>query len=79
MRRLILLGLAITMVAFCYAQKKWDGGGNNNQWNNDQNWFPDGIPVASDSVVLDNAFVFVSLYGGTAIRKQPCGNSKTDY
>jgi hypothetical protein len=60
MRRSILLGLAITMAAFCYAQKKWDGGGNNNQWNNDQNWFPDGIPVATDSIILDNAFVFVS-------------------
>jgi hypothetical protein len=54
---------------FCQAQKKWDGGGNNNQWYNDQNWFPDGIPTPSDDVILDN-----SLFPLTYLVELPSGN-----
>ena len=70
MKRLILLWLAITLTIFCFPQKKWDGGGNNNQWNNDQNWFPDGIPAVSDEVILDN-----SLFPGSYLVELPSGNS----
>ena len=36
------------------SQVKWDGGGGDNEWNNATNWYPDGLPSASDEVVLDN-------------------------
>lgn len=39
------------------AQKQWDGGGGDNQWNSPANWFPDGVPQPTDGVILDNAFV----------------------
>ena len=57
MRKVIMLGLAISVYISCFAQKKWDGGGNNNQWSDAQNWIPDGIPVSGDNVILDNSFI----------------------
>lgn len=49
--------MAISLIGKVDAQKKWDGGGSSGDWNNAQNWYPDGLPVATDSVVLDNSFV----------------------
>ncbi len=37
-----------------YAQKKWDGGGNDSLWSNPLNWHPDGVPTPTDTVVLNN-------------------------
>lgn len=39
--------------------KKWDRGAGNDNWTDHANWVPDGIPLASDSVVLDHEY-----YGG---------------
>jgi len=40
-----------------YAQKKWDGGGNDTLWSNPLNWYPDGVPTAIDTVVLNNQWI----------------------
>ena len=37
--------------------KKWDGGAGDGQWNTASNWSDDILPVAADSVVLDNSFL----------------------
>ena len=71
--RLILLGVGLTITFICFGQKKWDGGGNNTQWSNDLNWFPDGIPLPSDDVLLDN-----SLFPGSYLVELPSGNSLVD-
>ncbi|MBA4166335.1 MAG: hypothetical protein H0X41_02090 [Chitinophagaceae bacterium] len=39
------------------SQKKWDGGGNDDQWNNPFNWAGDALPGNIDEVVLDNSIV----------------------
>jgi len=61
------------LMAFCllgniFGQKKWDGGGSNGEWSNAQNWYPDGIPISTDSVVLDNTYLLgsysITLPGG---------------
>jgi hypothetical protein len=73
MRRMILFCIAVTAFVTCLAQKKWDGGGNNNQWSNDQNWFPDGVPLLGDDVMLDN-----SLIQGSYVVELPLGNITVD-
>ena len=39
------------------AQKKWDGGGGDNLWNNPLNWHPNGIPNYNDTIVIDNYWI----------------------
>ncbi len=65
-----MMGIALSVTVICFSQKKWDGGGNNNQWNNAQNWFPDGIPGLSDDVLLDHGYV-----SGAYVVELPPGNS----
>lgn len=50
MKTFVLLSLAGSAVG----QKRWDGEGLDSLWSNERNWFPDGIPLASDDVVFDN-------------------------
>lgn len=50
---LILLFISLPV----FAQKKWDGGGGTNAWNNGNNWTGNTVPSASDNVVLDNSVV----------------------
>lgn len=38
------------------AQCKWDGEGNDGQWNNPANWTGDTLPSGMSSVVLDNSY-----------------------
>ncbi len=40
-----------------YGQKKWDGNGGDNNWSTSSNWFPDGVPIPGDLVILDNSLV----------------------
>lgn len=40
-----------------HAQKKWDGDAGTANWNDGANWFPDGVPVPADDVLLDNSMV----------------------
>ncbi len=39
------------------AQKKWDGGGGDNQWSNALNWSGNTLPDIGDDVLLDNSVV----------------------
>ena len=70
MKCLMMLNLVMMVSVLCFAQKKWDGGGNNNQWNNDQNWYPDGVPLPTDDVLLEH-----SLFAGSYTVELPSGNS----
>ncbi|MFM9951661.1 MAG: beta strand repeat-containing protein, partial [Saprospiraceae bacterium] len=38
-----------------WGQKTWDGSSGNN-WNNDNNWTPAGVPGAGDAVIIPNGF-----------------------
>lgn len=38
-------------------QKKWDGGAGTKHWEDPANWYPDGVPIKSDSVLLDNSLI----------------------
>jgi len=56
-----LLSAFLFLSAVSYAQKKWDGGGGNNQWNNALNWTGNTVPLSGENVVLDNS-IFVANY-----------------
>lgn len=43
-----------------YSQKKWDGGGSSNQWNDPLNWTGNTIPGLTEDVILDNSFIGIS-------------------
>lgn len=51
------------------AQKKWDGEGGDGLWSNERNWQPDGIPLPSDDVLINNQHVAgsfkIAFPGGT--------------
>ena len=56
----ILAYFLIVQLAFqnrLYGQKKWNGGGGDNLWNNPNNWHPNGVPEGADTVVLDNQWI----------------------
>ncbi len=49
--------MAMGMLAFsasAVGQKKWDGEGLDSLWSNARNWYPDGIPLPTDDVIIDN-------------------------
>lgn len=52
----LLLLQTLSQYKIC-AQKTWDGGGGDSLWNNPLNWQPDGIPAATDTVILNNQWV----------------------
>jgi hypothetical protein len=64
MMTIFMLALAVSAAG----QKKWDGEGLDSLWSNERNWFPDGIPLPGDDVVIDNE----RLSGGYKI-KLPSG------
>lgn len=39
------------------AQKFWDGGAGTQEWSDAANWQPDGVPLASDDVVLSHQWL----------------------
>jgi fibronectin-binding autotransporter adhesin len=53
----LIAGAAMTTAAQAQT-KTWQGGAENDttNWNNAVNWDPDGVPTASDTVVLTNNF-----------------------
>ena len=57
MKNLVMTGIAVLLIACCFAQKKWDGEGGDDQWSNALNWLPDGVPISSDDVILDNSII----------------------
>ena len=51
---ILMLSLLILQSKFLNAQKKWDGGGGDNQWATAANWTDDIVPISTDDVLLDN-------------------------
>ncbi len=48
---LVLLSVASTGV---WGQKTWDGGAGTNNWGDGNNWNPNGVPIATDAVIISN-------------------------
>lgn len=51
---IFIVSLLMLQSKFLHAQKKWDGGGGDNQWTTAANWTDDIVPVSTDDVLLDN-------------------------
>lgn len=47
--------LLTTAAAPANGQRRWDGEGGDSLWQNPRNWHPDGLPMAGDSVRLDQS------------------------
>ena len=70
-----ILQLLLFFVHFVYvpsfAQLRWDGEAGDGQWTTARNWAGDVLPVITDEVILDNAFVTggytVALPGGNSV------------
>lgn len=45
------------LVTTAFAQRTWDGGGTDNNWNTAANWSPDGVPAAGEAVTFDGTSV----------------------
>lgn len=60
MKRIIILSIGICFCASLDAQVKWDGGGDGVSWNDPANWLPDGVPLATSNVKLDNSTILSS-------------------
>lgn len=53
-----LISLSILFISSTvFSQKRWDGGGGNNDWYTSTNWTTNNFPVVSDNVILDNSIV----------------------
>lgn len=52
-----LLLIILFFAVDSFSQKRWDGGGGDNRWNNGLNWNNNSLPATTDNVVLDNTFV----------------------
>lgn len=61
--------LLATAAGTASAQRRWDGEGGDSLWQNARNWFPDGMPLRDDTVLLDHTLTpsdyRVQLPGGT--------------
>lgn len=51
---ILMLWVMLCLTASAVGQKKWDGEGLDSLWSNERNWFPDGTPLPSDDVIIDN-------------------------
>ena len=50
-----MLCMNILLCAAIHAQKTWDGEAGDSLWHNPKNWFPDGVPLDTEHVLLDNS------------------------
>jgi hypothetical protein len=53
----LFLSACLLVAGKIKSQKLWDGGGGNDRWGNAANWYPDGVPLVKEDVLLDNRFV----------------------
>lgn len=72
MRSLIIVGLICLLIQPGLGQKLWDGGASTDQWTDANNWYPDGIPLSTDQVLLNNQFI-----SGDYLVSLPMGNIST--
>ena len=57
---IIIISILVTLPFFSTAQTiTWTGDGHNNDWSDPDNWNPQGIPDASDRVLIENDSVFI--------------------
>lgn len=80
--------MGLLLVSLCVsAQKTWDGGAGTNNWNDGNNWNPNGVPTATDAVTIGNGFTVIlntnasiaSLtLGGGVSGSLTLGNNNTD-
>ncbi len=68
MKRFLLIFSLLAITFISQSQKKWDGGALTSNWNDAANWYPDGVPIATDNVLLDN-----SLYASSYTVNLPSG------
>jgi hypothetical protein len=61
MKKIYLVLIFLSLINEGFSQKKWDGNGGDNNWSTSSNWFPDGVPLPGDLVILDNS-LYVSSY-----------------
>lgn len=54
---ILMLWVMLFFYASAVGQKKWDGEGLDSLWNNERNWFPDGVPSSTDDVIIDNDLI----------------------
>ncbi|MGL6268018.1 MAG: hypothetical protein ACRC2O_08825, partial [Chitinophagaceae bacterium] len=55
MKKIYLVLNFVCLVIGAFSQKKWDGTGGDNNWGTAANWYPDGVPLPGDFVILDNS------------------------
>jgi len=51
---ILMTFVLLSWAASAVGQKKWDGEGLDSLWSNERNWFPDGLPLPGDDVIIDN-------------------------
>ncbi|GAG43116.1 unnamed protein product, partial [marine sediment metagenome] len=63
----VLVAVSFSLVLTASAQKTWDKGGSNGNWDEDSSWSPAGEPTATDDAIINNgATVTVNLSGEQA-------------
>ncbi len=56
--------LFLFFISNIFAQKTWDGGGDGINWGSPNNWNPNGVPVASETVTISrNGGLTINLNG----------------
>ena len=54
LRPTVFILFFLFFISATFAQRTWDGGGDGVNWNSANNWNPNGVPVATDAVILTN-------------------------
>lgn len=85
--KLLLVFIGIAFYTDSYAQKTWDGGAGTNNWNDGNNWNPNGVPTAGQTVTIGNTYTVIlntsttvaslTIGGGTS-GSLTIGNNNTD-
>lgn len=87
MRACTLTLVLVCHCAFLSAQVTWDGGAGTNNWGDANNWNPNGVPGATQSVTIGNgatvvlntnATVAALIVGGGTSGSLTLGNNNTD-
>jgi hypothetical protein len=52
-RFVLTISTLLFVVSNTYSQKTWDGGGDGINWSDGANWLPDGVPLITEDVVID--------------------------
>ena len=63
----LLAVVALSTTPLFAVTKTWDRGGGTNSWGTANNWVPNGVPAAGDSVVLDHSVVGGAITGNVNV------------